>query len=161
MDKRDALRYRIAPLEMTSSEFRKAGRQLVERIAEFPRQHAASSQRRSAPGYERGPRQERTTSAISPDLDAKRWAYTRAARVKTEGIGNDQGIGGNRKGTRLRQAERRQLSRIDAERALPILGIRRVAGSKAHAPLPGEPLGRQSMGAGNIREGAGVFGDIR
>lgn len=35
MDKRDALRYRIAPLEMTSSEFRKAGRQLVERIAEF------------------------------------------------------------------------------------------------------------------------------
>jgi aromatic-L-amino-acid/L-tryptophan decarboxylase len=35
MDKRDALRYRIAPLEMTPSEFRKAGRQLVERIAEF------------------------------------------------------------------------------------------------------------------------------
>jgi aromatic-L-amino-acid decarboxylase len=35
MDKRDALRYRIAPLEMTSSEFRKVGRQLVERIAEF------------------------------------------------------------------------------------------------------------------------------
>jgi glutamate/tyrosine decarboxylase-like PLP-dependent enzyme len=35
MDKREALRYRIAPLEMTPSEFRKAGRQLVERIAEF------------------------------------------------------------------------------------------------------------------------------
>jgi glutamate/tyrosine decarboxylase-like PLP-dependent enzyme len=35
MDKREALRYRIAPLEMTSSEFRKVGRQLVERIAEF------------------------------------------------------------------------------------------------------------------------------
>jgi aromatic-L-amino-acid decarboxylase len=35
MDKRDALRYRIAPLEMTPSEFRKVGRQLVERIAEF------------------------------------------------------------------------------------------------------------------------------
>src|SRR5215471_2952130 len=35
MDKREALRYRIAPLEMTSSEFRKTGRQLVERIAEF------------------------------------------------------------------------------------------------------------------------------
>jgi aromatic-L-amino-acid/L-tryptophan decarboxylase len=35
MDKRDALRYRIAPLEMTPSEFRKAGRQLVESIAEF------------------------------------------------------------------------------------------------------------------------------
>src|SRR5213083_2444028 len=35
MDTRDALRYRIAPLEMTSSEFRKVGRQLVERIAEF------------------------------------------------------------------------------------------------------------------------------
>jgi aromatic-L-amino-acid decarboxylase len=35
MDKRDALRYRIAPLEMSPSEFRKAGRQLVERIAEF------------------------------------------------------------------------------------------------------------------------------
>jgi aromatic-L-amino-acid/L-tryptophan decarboxylase len=35
MDKRNALRYRIAPLEMTSSEFRKVGRQLVERIAEF------------------------------------------------------------------------------------------------------------------------------
>ncbi len=35
MDRREALRYRIAPLEMTSSEFRKAGRQLVERIAEF------------------------------------------------------------------------------------------------------------------------------
>ncbi len=31
----DALRYRIAPLEMTPSEFRKVGRQLVERIAEF------------------------------------------------------------------------------------------------------------------------------
>jgi aromatic-L-amino-acid decarboxylase len=35
MDKRDALRYRIAPLEMTPSEFRKVGRQLVERIAEY------------------------------------------------------------------------------------------------------------------------------
>jgi aromatic-L-amino-acid/L-tryptophan decarboxylase len=35
MNKRDALRYRIAPLEMTPSEFRKAGYQLVERIAEF------------------------------------------------------------------------------------------------------------------------------
>jgi aromatic-L-amino-acid decarboxylase len=35
MDKIDALRYRIAPLEMTPSEFRKVGRQLVERIAEF------------------------------------------------------------------------------------------------------------------------------
>jgi len=35
MDKREVLRYRIAPLEMTSSEFRKTGRQLVERIAEF------------------------------------------------------------------------------------------------------------------------------
>jgi aromatic-L-amino-acid/L-tryptophan decarboxylase len=35
MDKRDALRYRIAPLEMTPAEFRKAGRQLVERIAAF------------------------------------------------------------------------------------------------------------------------------
>lgn len=37
MDKKDALRlrYRIAPLEMPPSEFRKAGRQLVERIAEY------------------------------------------------------------------------------------------------------------------------------
>src|SRR5260370_15551040 len=35
MDIRDALRYRIAPLEMTPSEFRKVGRQLVERIADF------------------------------------------------------------------------------------------------------------------------------
>ncbi len=35
MDKQNALRYRIAPLEMTPSEFRKAGRQLVERIAEY------------------------------------------------------------------------------------------------------------------------------
>jgi aromatic-L-amino-acid/L-tryptophan decarboxylase len=35
MENRDALRYRIAPLEMTPSEFRKAGYQLVERIAEF------------------------------------------------------------------------------------------------------------------------------
>ena len=35
VDKRDALRYRIAPLEMTPSEFRKVGSQLVERIAEF------------------------------------------------------------------------------------------------------------------------------
>jgi aromatic-L-amino-acid/L-tryptophan decarboxylase len=35
MEKRDALRYRIAPLEMTPSEFRKVGRQLVERIADF------------------------------------------------------------------------------------------------------------------------------
>ena len=35
MDKLHALRYRIAPLEMTPSEFRKAGRQLVERIADF------------------------------------------------------------------------------------------------------------------------------
>lgn len=35
MDKRDALRYRIAPLEMPPSEFRKTGRQVVERIAEF------------------------------------------------------------------------------------------------------------------------------
>ena len=35
MDKLEALRYRIAPLEMAPCEFRKAGRQLVERIAEF------------------------------------------------------------------------------------------------------------------------------
>ena len=35
MDTRDALRYRIAPLEMTPSEFCKVGRQLIERIAEF------------------------------------------------------------------------------------------------------------------------------
>ncbi len=35
MEKRDALRYRIAPLEMTPSEFRKAGYQLIERVAEF------------------------------------------------------------------------------------------------------------------------------
>src|SRR6266567_5017039 len=35
METRDALRYRIAPLEMAPSEFRKVGRQLVERVAEF------------------------------------------------------------------------------------------------------------------------------
>src|SRR6266566_2565900 len=35
MEKRDTLRYRIAPLEMTPSEFRKVGYQLIERIAEF------------------------------------------------------------------------------------------------------------------------------
>ncbi len=35
MEIRDTLRYRIAPLEMTPSEFRRVGRQLVERIAEF------------------------------------------------------------------------------------------------------------------------------
>ena len=35
MENRDALRYRIAPLEMTPSEFRKLGYQLIERIAEF------------------------------------------------------------------------------------------------------------------------------
>ena len=35
MEKKDALRYRIAPLEMTPTEFRKVGFQLVERIAEF------------------------------------------------------------------------------------------------------------------------------
>src|SRR5713226_5283377 len=35
MDKQNALRYRIAPLEMTPGEFRRVGRQLVERIAEF------------------------------------------------------------------------------------------------------------------------------
>src|SRR5437588_13089606 len=35
MGKKDALRYRIAPIEMTPSEFRKVGFQLVERIAEF------------------------------------------------------------------------------------------------------------------------------
>jgi glutamate/tyrosine decarboxylase-like PLP-dependent enzyme len=31
----EALRYRIAPLEMTESEFRKVGRQVIERIAEW------------------------------------------------------------------------------------------------------------------------------
>jgi|SRR5712691_798226 len=35
MDKQNALRYRIAPLEMTPGEFRRVGRELVERIAEF------------------------------------------------------------------------------------------------------------------------------
>jgi aromatic-L-amino-acid decarboxylase len=35
MEKSDVLRYRIAPLEMTPSEFRQAGYQLVERMAEF------------------------------------------------------------------------------------------------------------------------------
>ncbi len=31
MERRDAPRYRIAPLEMTPSEFRKVGRQLIGR----------------------------------------------------------------------------------------------------------------------------------
>jgi aromatic-L-amino-acid decarboxylase len=35
MEKRDALRYRIAPLEMTPSEFRRLGYQVIEHIAEF------------------------------------------------------------------------------------------------------------------------------
>jgi glutamate/tyrosine decarboxylase-like PLP-dependent enzyme len=35
MEKRDALKYRLAPLEMSPSEFRKVGSQLVEHIAEF------------------------------------------------------------------------------------------------------------------------------
>ena len=35
MDNIEALRYRIAPLEMTESEFRRAGRQVIERIAEW------------------------------------------------------------------------------------------------------------------------------
>jgi len=35
MEKRNALTYRIAPLEMSPSEFRRAGYQLVEQIAEF------------------------------------------------------------------------------------------------------------------------------
>src|ERR1700730_9820971 len=35
MERPDAPRNRIAPLEMTPSEFRKVGHQLVERIAEF------------------------------------------------------------------------------------------------------------------------------
>jgi aromatic-L-amino-acid/L-tryptophan decarboxylase len=35
MDNIEALRYRIAPLEMTESEFRKAGHQVIEHIAEW------------------------------------------------------------------------------------------------------------------------------
>ncbi len=35
MDKRHALRYRIAPLEMTPSEFRKAGYQVIDQVAEW------------------------------------------------------------------------------------------------------------------------------
>src|ERR1700719_1644628 len=35
MEKPDALRYRIAPLEMSPGEFRKVGHQLIERVAEF------------------------------------------------------------------------------------------------------------------------------
>src|ERR1700736_1920284 len=35
MDHIEALRYRIAPLEMTESEFRKEGHQVIERIAEW------------------------------------------------------------------------------------------------------------------------------
>ena len=35
MDNIEALRYCIAPLEMTESEFRKVGRQVIERIAEW------------------------------------------------------------------------------------------------------------------------------
>jgi glutamate/tyrosine decarboxylase-like PLP-dependent enzyme len=35
MDNIEALRYRIAPLEMTESEFRRAGRHVIERIAEW------------------------------------------------------------------------------------------------------------------------------
>jgi aromatic-L-amino-acid decarboxylase len=35
MDKTQALRYRIAPLEMTPSEFRKAGYRLIDQIAEL------------------------------------------------------------------------------------------------------------------------------
>ncbi|HLX56023.1 MAG TPA: hypothetical protein VKR83_03280 [Ktedonobacteraceae bacterium] len=35
MDKTRALRYRIAPLEMTPSEFRKAGYRLIDQVAEL------------------------------------------------------------------------------------------------------------------------------
>jgi len=35
MEKTQALRYRIAPLEMTPSEFRKAGYRLIDQVAEL------------------------------------------------------------------------------------------------------------------------------
>jgi hypothetical protein len=35
MDKAHTLRYRIAPLEMSPSEFRKAGYRLVDQVAEL------------------------------------------------------------------------------------------------------------------------------
>ncbi len=35
MEKIQALRYRVAPLEMTPSEFRKAGYRLIDQVAEL------------------------------------------------------------------------------------------------------------------------------
>ena len=80
--------------------------------------------------------------------------------MKAESIGDDQRVGRHSEGLRLRQTERGQFRRIDAKRPLPILGIRRMSGGKAHAALPGEPRIREPVGPGNVGEGSSIVGDI-
>src|SRR5258707_15841777 len=73
-----------------------AGR--LERISESPEEANAPTQRRDAPGIAGDPGQKWTASAISPELDAERRTGTRAACMKAESIGDDQGVRGDREG---------------------------------------------------------------
>src|SRR4051794_16993384 len=132
----------------------------LQRVAELPAYQAAPGQPGAGPGVETGPGHKRAAPAIGPDLDALRPADTGPARMEAEGVGDDEGIGRHRENSRLGQAQPRQLAGIDAERALPIFGIRRAGGGKAHPPLPGEALRRQAVRARNIGERPRIRGHI-
>src|SRR5206468_11532290 len=104
----------------------------LQRIAELPAHQAAPGQSGAGPGVETGPGHKRAAPAIGPDLDAQRAADTGPARMEAEGIGDDKGVGGHREHARLGEALPRQLGGIDAERALPVLRLRRARGGEAH-----------------------------
>ena len=80
--------------------------------------------------------------------------------MKAERVGDDQRVGRHGESARLRQSERSQLGRIDAEGALTDLDIRRMSRGKAHVPLPGQSFSRQPVRAGNIGEGPPILGNI-
>jgi hypothetical protein len=62
--------------------------------------------------------------------------------------------------SRLGQAERREVARVDAERALADFRVARRRRGEAHPPLPCEPLRRQPVRSRHIGKGAGIRRDI-
>src|SRR3977135_3299763 len=88
------------------------------RTPEPPAQKAAPRQCRAAPPIEARPRHKRAAPPIGPDLDPHRAPGTWAARMKAEGVGDNQRVGRHCEGARLREIERREFRRVDAERAL-------------------------------------------
>src|SRR6266851_6393321 len=129
----------------------------LEEIDRFPIEHRlAQPERGNRPRVEPGPRQERVAPAKRPDLYTRRRPGARAAGVKTEGVGDDEGVG--RSGDRpwRRQTEFGQNRRRDRADQLLIGLTRRLAHlaarRDAHRPFPFEALRRQAVRARHVDE---------